>query len=133
MKIRQILRIGLLVMVMSLTGCDTGGGPTGPTNAPVLTAVTANPQQAYPGAIIIFSIVFTDIPGDLNGGTAVITDNRGGNYQGAVSNAEGTSGTLTTSIELSPLITTGQVVFSIYVVDRAGNPSNIVPVTITIL
>ena len=90
------------------------------------------PDQANPGAIIIFDIDFVDIPGDLNGGTAFVTDSQGNNLQGVVSNAEGTSGTLVTSIQLSPLVTSGLLTFEVFVQDRAGNSSNTVFVTITI-
>ena len=123
----------LLLVFITVTGCsDSGGGLTGPSNAPVLSNIIARPNPASPGATIIFEINFVDIPGDLNGGTAFITDSQGNNYQGLVSNAEGTSGTLVTSIVLSLLVTPGQLTFDVFVQDLAGNPSNTVLITITI-
>ncbi|MBD3305922.1 hypothetical protein GF339_06045 [candidate division KSB3 bacterium] len=128
-----VLGILLVGLVLGLGGCDGGGGgPTGPTNAPVLSNITARPNPANPGATIIFEIGFVDVPGDLNGGTAVVTDSQGNSYQGLVSNAEGTSGTLVTSIALSPLVTPGDLLFNVFVIDLAGNSSNTVFVTITI-
>jgi hypothetical protein len=133
MNVKSFLLLCLLIVGMSIVGCDGGGGPTGPSDAPTLLGVTVNPLQANPGAIIIFSIDFTDISGDLNGGTAVITDSQGNSYQGLVSNASGISGTLTTSITLHPLVTPGSLFFDIFVLDLAGNASNIVHPSITVL
>ena len=122
---RNICFICLIVILLSIAGCDSGGGgPTGPANAPIISNSQVRPNPAYPGATLVFEIDFVDVPGDLNGGTAVILDDKGNNYQGLVSNAEGTSGTLVTSITLSPLIPSGTLVFTIYVVDLAGNSSN---------
>jgi hypothetical protein len=137
MNLKRLLLLCVVLGMLWIAGCPGGGvGPTGPTYAPVLSTVTANPTRANPGAIIIFSIDFVDIPGDLNGGTAVINI-QGSSYQetvqSLVSNATGTAGTLTTSVELSPLVPRGDLQFSIFVVDLAGNSSNIVFVTITIV
>jgi hypothetical protein len=133
MNVKNFLLLCLLIVGMTVVGCDGGGGPTGPSDAPTLLGITVNPLQANPGAIIIFSIEFTDISGDLNGGTAVITDSQGNSYQGLVSNAGGVSGTLTTSITLHPLVTPGDLLFDIFVLDLAGNSSNKVFVNITVL
>lgn len=122
---KNIFFIGLIVILAAITGCDSGGGgPTGPANAPVISNSRVRPNPAPSGATLIFEIDFVDVPGDLNGGTAVITDNQGNNYQGLVSNASGTGGTLVTSITLSPLIRPGTLQFTIFVVDLAGNSSN---------
>ena len=124
----------LLFVLILITGCGGGGGgPTGPVNPPTLSTITANPDPANPSAIIIFNIDYVDVDANLNGGTSFITDSQGNNYQGLVSNAEGTSGTLTTSITLSPLVTPGPLLFNVFVQDRAGNSSNTVFTTITIL
>ncbi|MDY0092535.1 MAG: hypothetical protein RBT80_07520 [Candidatus Vecturithrix sp.] len=129
---KNIFFIGLFVIMLTISGCDSGGGgPTGPTNAPILSNPTVRPNPANPGATLIFEIGFVDVPGDLNGGTAVITDNQGNNYTGLVSNAEGTSGVLVTSIWLSTLVRSGELLFTIYVVDLAGNSSQ--PVYVTLL
>jgi hypothetical protein len=136
MKIKfLILSILLLVLIWS-AGCDDGGGsPVDPAaNAPVLSTITARPNPADRGATIIFEIGFTDLPGDLNGGTAFVTDSLGNNYDPAlVSNAEGTSGILVTSITLSPSISTGEITFYVFVQDLAGNSSNTVLGTISIV
>ncbi|GAK58704.1 hypothetical protein U27_05679 [Candidatus Vecturithrix granuli] len=123
---KNIFFIGLIVILAAITGCDSGGGgPTGPVNAPVIQNSRVRPNPAFPGATLVFEIDFVDVPGDLNGGTAVITDNQGNNYQGLVSNANGTGGTLVTSITLSPLLRSGtSLQFTIFVVDLAGNSSN---------
>ena len=124
----------LLIVLIVITGCgDSGGGPTGPVNPPTLSTIAANPNPANSGAIIVFNIDYVDVDGNLNGGTSFITDSQGNNYQGLVSNAEGTSGRLVTSVTLSPLVTPGQLLFNVFVQDRAGNSSNTVFTTITIL
>ena len=134
MQFKRIVLVCGLVVVLLLAGCtDSGGGPTGPTNAPILTNVTVTPSPAHAGSIIIFAIDYTDISGDLNGGTAVITDNQGFRYNGGVSNAADTSGTLTTSVELSPLVRVGDLLFTIFVIDRAGNQSNLVYAAVTVI
>jgi len=137
MKIKRILLVCLLVVVMPVAGCtDTGGGPTVPSNdAPILSNARVDSLEKNPGAIVIFSIDFVDVDGNLNGGTAVITDNQRFRYDNnsGVNNAVGTAGILTISIELSPLVAPGELVFYIYVQDQAGNPSNQVTATITIL
>lgn len=130
----NVFLIGLIVVFLSIAGCDGGGGggPTGPANAPVISNPRVRPNPANPGATLIFEIDFVDVPGDLNGGRAVITDNQGNNYQGLVSNAEGTSGVLVTSIQLSPLVSPGELLFTVYVVDLAGNSSQPVYVTLIV-
>jgi major membrane immunogen (membrane-anchored lipoprotein) len=128
--------IGMMIVNLLVVGCGDNGGPTGPSDAPELTGVTVNPPEANPGAILVFSIAYVDISGDLNGGTAVITLQNGDyqeTVQSLVSNAEGTTGTLTTSITLSPLVPVGELVCSIFVLDRAGNASNTVFTTVQIL
>ncbi len=134
MKYKLIILCLLLMIVVWGSGCGDGGGPTGPENAPVLSNITTDPAGiANPGAIIIFFIDFVDVSGDLNGGIAIVTDSQGNNYNPVlVSNAEGTSGTLTTSITLSPLVTPGELTFFVFVQDLAGNSSNTVLVSITI-
>lgn len=133
MKIKLLILSLLLLILMWGAGCDDGGGITGPVNAPVLSSIIARPNPASPGATILFEIGFTDIPGDLNGGTAFVTDSQGNNYPPAlVSNAGGTSGILVTSITLSPLVSPGDLTFYVFVQDLAGNSSNTVLVTITI-
>ena len=136
MSMKRIFFLCFSLFVLFGPGCDGGGGgPTGPANAPILDpqSVRVNPQQANPGSIIIFSIDFVDVPGDLNGGAVVITDNQGFRYDGIVSNAEGTAGTLTTSITLSPLVRPGDLLFTILVFDRAGNQGTIVYANIVVL
>jgi len=142
MNKKCVLLLCLSLFVLSATaGCDGGGGgPTGPANAPYLSDVTANPPEGRPGTTtVIFFINFVDVPGDLNGGTAVISMQSQGNLpyqetvQSLVSNAEGTSGTLTTSITLSPLVPPGVLFFSIFVIDLAGNSSNIVYSSILVI
>jgi hypothetical protein len=134
---KRILFLCLSLCVLFSAGCDGGGGgPTGPANAPILDqqSVRVNPPQANPGSIVIFSIDFVDVPGDLNGGAVVITDNQGFRYDGIVSNADSTAGTLTTSITLSPLVRPGDLVFTILIWDRAGNQATpIVYATIVVL
>ena len=134
---KRILFLCLSLFVLFSVGCDGGGGggPTGPANAPILDpqSVTVNPSQARPGAIIIFSVDFVDVPGDLNGGSVIVTDSQGFRYDAVVSNAEGTVGTLTTFITLSLLASPGDVVFTIYVFDRAGNQGTTVYAEIIVL
>jgi len=124
-----------LVGLLCMAGCDGGGGPTGPSNAPVLSNVRANPSQVNQGTgvTIVFSIDFVDFPGDLNGGTAVINDSQGTHYESVVSDAVGTAGTLITSIQLSQWVQPGEVLLTIYVWDLAGNQSNPGYVTITVI
>jgi hypothetical protein len=134
MKVKYVLIVCLLSVLMLFAGCATDGGPTGPTNAPTLSEVTVSPAFGVnPGEILVFFINFTDINGDLNGGNAIINDDQGFRYDSIVSNAEGLSGTLSVSITLSPLLTSGDHLFSIVVFDRAGNQSNLVYATVLIL
>jgi len=136
MNMKRILFLCLSLFVLFSIGCGGGGGgPTGPANAPILDqqSVRVNPSPANPGSIIIFLIDFVDVSGDLNGGAVVVTDNQGFRYDGFVSNAEGTAGTLTTSITLSLLVRPGDLVFTILVFDRAGNQGTIVYATIVVL
>lgn len=132
---KNIFFIGLIVILAAITGCDSGGGgPTGPANAPVIFNPRVRPPNPVPpGTTLVFEIDFTDVPGDLNGGTAVIKDSRNNySYQGLISNANSTAGTLVTSITLSLLIPSGRLELMIFVVDLAGNPSNTIPVEIIV-
>jgi hypothetical protein len=131
---RQGVGLLLFVVLLTLTGCPSNtGGPTGPADAPQLTGVTVNSAQVNSGAVIIFFVSFVDISGDLNGGTAVVTDTLNNvTYNPVVSNAESTAGTLTLGFQLNPL-SLGTIVFNIMVFDRAGNPSNTLPATVQVL
>lgn len=122
----------LLLMPVSGYGAEDGNS-TNQSHAPILSDITARPNPVNPGAIIVFEITFVDEPGDLNGSTAVVTDSRGNSYHGVVSDARGTSGTLITFILLDSLVTAGELLFDVSIVDRAGNLSNPVFVTITVL
>jgi hypothetical protein len=135
MKWKHLGLLWSLVGILCLTGCDGGGGPTGPSNAPVLSNIRVNPSQVNQGTgvTIVFSIDFVDIPGDLNGGPVVITDSQGNRYESVVSDAVGTAGTLITSIQLSQWVPPGEVLLTIYVWDLAGNQSNPGYVTITVI
>ena len=136
MSIKRVLFLCLSLFILSSAGCDgDGGGPTGPAAAPILyqESVRVDRPEAYPGSIIIFSIDYVDASGDLNGGAVVVTDNQGFRYDGTVSNAERTAGTLTTFITLSPLVRPGDLVFTIFVFDRAGNQGTTVYATIVVL
>lgn len=137
MSMKRIFFLCLpLFILLGAAGCDNGGaGPTGPAEAPILyqESVRVDRSEAYPGSIIIFSIDFFDASGDLNGGSVVVRDSQGFLYNGTVSNAETTAGTLTTFITLSPLVRPGDLVFTIFVFDRAGNQSTTVYATIKVL
>jgi hypothetical protein len=139
MKLKWVMLLSLVAGLLGLTGCPgNGGGPTGPANAPVLSNIRVNPLEASPGAFITFFIDFVDVSGDLNGGTAVISlQGQENAYQetvyNPVSNAEGTAGTLTTFVELSPLVPRGTLLITIFVQDLAGNPSNSISITITVV
>ncbi len=126
---------GLLLVSIVLTGCpDSGGGPTGPANPPQLidgTAVVA-PNPAHPGATIVLQIDYVDVSGTMNEGIVYIADNQNNNYQGAISNAPGTSGRLVTSFDLSTLVTPGEIWLSIFVQNTAGVSSNTILVLLTV-
>jgi hypothetical protein len=132
MRLKYIF-VCLLLALIPLAGCTNGGGPTGPTNAPTLSEVTANPPQNHAGELQVFFINYADINGDLNGGTAIIRDDQDFRYESIVSNAEGISGTLSISITLSPLLTIGNHTFIIVVFDRANNQSNFVYAEVEII
>jgi hypothetical protein len=131
--------VWLLLTMLSVAGCPAGGGgPTGPANvAPTLTDVTtsASAQGVHRGELLIFFIGFVDLSGDLNGGPAVVTDDEDNRYDNLfVSNAESTSGTLTITITVSNLLTPNkQHLFTIVVFDQAGNLSNSVSASVTVL
>lgn len=132
MKRNVVVGVLFMMLFVGMTGCDNGGGgTTSPANAPVLSTVVVRPNPASPGSTIVFEINFVDVPGDLNGETAFISDGTN-TYQGLISNAEGGSGTLVTSMTLSPLLSPGNLVLSIFVQDRAGNTSNKVYVTLSV-
>ena len=124
----------LFALIVALAGCDSGGdGPTGPSTPPQLSdGGTATPNPANAGATIVLAINFIDVSGKMNDGTAFITDNQGNSYQGRVSNAEGTSGTLTTSFQLSVLVQPGEVILSVFVQNRDGTSSNTVYIPLTV-
>ena len=136
---KYAVSVWLLITMLSVAGCPAGnGGPTGPTTAaPTLTDVTtsAPPQGIHRGELLIFYIGFVDLSGDLNGGPAVVTDDEDYRYDNLfVSNAEGTSGTLTLTITVNNLLTPGkQHLFTVVVFDRAGNLSNSVPASVMVL
>jgi hypothetical protein len=131
--------VWLLITILSVAGCSaSGGGLTGPASAaPTLTDVTtsASAQGIHRGDLVIFFIGFVDLSGDVNGGSAVVTDDEDNRYENlCVSNAEGTSGTLTITITVSNLLTPGkQHLFTTVVFDRAGNVSNSVSASALVL
>lgn len=134
MKYTRIIICVFLLLLIPLSGYGAeDGNSTNQNHAPVLSKITARPNPVNPGAIIVFEVTFVDEPGDLNGSTVMITDSRGNSYHGVVSDAKGTSGTLITFILLDSLVTPGELLFDVSIVDRAGNLSNPVFVTITVL
>ena len=133
MKWKSFGLLWILGGILCIAGCDGGGGPTGPSDAPILSNISVNSTQARPGSTIIFYIDFVDISGDVIGGTAFISDSQNNGYQEVVSDTDGTGRALTTFITLSPLMTPGIVTFNIVVQDLGGNSSNIISVTITIV
>jgi hypothetical protein len=125
---------GLLTILFPLAAYgDDGEYASKQSVAPLLLQVNVRPALANPGTIVIFEVNFVDDPGDLNGGAAIITDSRGNYYQGLISDAKKSSGVFITSIQLSPLVKPGELLFDVSVVDLAGNLSNSVFVTVTVL
>ncbi len=137
MKRYSYLALCLLLFGVLLTGCPGNtGGPTGPSiAAPNLSEVSTSAAAVHRGELLILYIAFVDLSGDLNGGAAVVTDDQNYRYENLfVSNAEGTSGTLTITITVNNLLTPGKDhLFSVVVFDRAGNQSNTVYATINVL
>ena len=134
MENTRIIVCVFLLLLIPLSGYSVeDGNSTNQSNAPILSKIHVRPNPVNPGAIIVFEITFVDESGDLNGGTAVITDSRGNSYHGVVSDAKGTSGTLITSILLDSLVTPGELLFAVSVLDLAGNLSDPMFVTITVL
>ncbi len=124
----------LLALLIALAGCDSGSdGPTGPATPPQLSeGGTATPNPANAGATIVLAIDFIDVAGKMNDGIAFITDSQTNSYQGRISNAEGTSGTLTTSFRLSVLVQPGEVILTVFVQNRDGTSSNTVYIPLTV-
>ena len=125
----------LILGVLLLTGCPGNtGGPTGPAT-PNLSDVSTSAAAVHRGELLIFFIGFVDLSGDLNGGAAVVTDDQNYRYENlSVSNAAGTSGTLTITITVNNLLTPNKAhLFTIVVFDRASNQSNTVYATVNIL
>lgn len=134
MKNTQTIVCVFLLLLIPVSGYGAeDGNSTNQSHAPILSKIHVRPNPVNPGAIIVFEITFVDESGDLNGGTAMITDSRGNSYHGVVSDAKGTSGTLITFILLDSLVTSGELLFDVSIVDRAGNLSNPVFVMITVL
>ena len=134
MKNTQLIVCVFLLLLIPLSGYGVeDGNSKNKNNAPILSNITARPNPVNPGAIIVFEITFVDESGDLNGGTAVITDSKGNLYHGIVSDAKGTSGTLITFILLDSLVKPGELLFDVSIVDLAGNLSNPVFAMITVL
>lgn len=127
MKRRFLVCAGVLLALFVLTGCPTTDGPTGPANAPILSEpVAVNPSPVNAGQTVILSIIFVDIPGDVNGGIAMVYDSQNNiTYPNLpVSAQEVTSGTLTIALPLNPLVRSGSWLHSVFIYDRAGNQSN---------
>jgi hypothetical protein len=103
-------------------------------NTPKFSKVAVRPTSVHPGATIILEIDFIEAPdGDLNGGTAMISDSQGNIYEGIISDAKGSSGTCITSIKLSPLVKPGEIVLSIFGVDSKEHTSNTIHATLNVL
>lgn len=131
----KCLWVGLLfAFIIALAGCGSDGdGPTGPSTPPQLSeGGTATPNPANAGATIVLAINFIDVAGKMNDGIAFITDSQGNSYQGRVSNADGTSGTLTTSFQLSVLVQPGELILTVFVQNRDGTSSNTVYIPLTV-
>lgn len=128
--------LGLCVALSVMTGCAPGGGVTGPNPVePVLREVTVwnNNNEVSRGGTLVFHINYTDLNANLNGGRAVIHDDRPYRYDSIVYDAQTVSGTLTVSITVDTWLSVGTHWFTIIVYDLTELQSNQVtspPVTI---
>ena len=132
---RQLWWLAFVTLsVFILAGCGgDGDSPTGPETPPqLLEGGTVSPNPANPGADIILSIPFVDVTGTLNGGIAYITDSQGNSYEGLISNATGTSGTLNTTFQLSVLVQPGEVMLTIFVKNQNGQSSSNAYISLTV-
>ena len=124
----------VVMILIGLSGCGGGdNSPTGPENPPqLMDGGSVSPNPANPGADIIIAIPFIDVTGTLNGGIGYITDSQGNSYEGLISNAAGTSGTLNTTCKLSVLLQPGEVILTIFVKNQNGKSSNTVYIPLTV-
>lgn len=135
MKRRLLGCARVLLVLFALISCSPSDGPTGPGSGPILSEpVTITPSSVRVGGTVMLSVPFIDIPGDVNGGLAMVYDSQNNiSYNNLpVTAPEATSGTLTIAVQLSPLVGSGRWLHSIIVYDRAGNQST-PPVNATIV
>lgn len=83
--------------------------------------MTARPNPANPGSVIVFEMNFVENVENLKDGSVVITDSQGNSYRGQLSGTDDASGNFVTSIRLSPLLEAGELLFEVLILDQSGN------------
>lgn len=117
MRSMNIIACTLLLCCLAIPGYSRDKRVTAASDNPL----TAYPNPANPGATIILEMCVEKAAVSLSGGTVIATDSHGNNYQGKISSVEGTPDTFVTSIRLSPLTDSGDLVFEVFILDSAGN------------
>ncbi|PIE35054.1 hypothetical protein CSA56_05665 [candidate division KSB3 bacterium] len=130
---------GFLLLSIAFSGCGGGGGGvTAPANPPQLIEGTTVviPPEVYPGATVVLEIGYIDLSSTMNEGIAYIShtlDGQTKTYQGLISNAPGSEGTLVTSFDLSPFVPPGELWLSVFVQNSNGSSSQSILVLLTVL
>ena len=106
---------------------------TFPADVPDLAEIHAQPDPVNPGAMVLLRIQFLDSPGDLNGGMVVVTDSQGNSYHQPITQADVSSGGITSSLTLSPLAASGELLLQVVVFNEDGHSSNAGFVTLKVL
>ena len=107
---------------------------TFPADVPDLAHIHAQPDPVNPGAVVLLQIQFLDSPGNLNGGTVVVTDSQGNSYHQPITQADlSSSGGITSSLTLSPLVASGELLLQVVVFNEDGHSSNAGFVTLKVL
>jgi hypothetical protein len=132
---RRTFVLSLLVLLISVLSCAGGGGDSAPqATPPVLSAVSMSPSSVIEGTntTITGTFSFSDSGGDLNGGSLNYTYG-GSNHSLLIpaSYSGVTSGTGSFYISGSLSTTVGNISIPCWLVDRAGNASNVFTVVLS--
>ena len=130
-----LLRVFGLLVLVCLIGCSFQARELiVPTTSAIVKQIQVYPLFVNPGATVVLNIELVSPSDNFPGGEVIINDSSGNSYRGNLSHAKKSSRSdLVTSITLSPLVPSGELLLQVFVLDLAGNPSNTGVVKITVL